>query len=302
LPVLFDKFFTYSQWFIAYRKRKRFRIPFDTDDFQMIDCPPGRFYADPFVMKYNGKNYIFFEDFCFVRGRGVISFIEIDEYGKQSEPVVVLQKTYHLSYPFLFTWNNKIFMIPETGQNQTIELYVAVNFPYDWELEKILMKDINAYDTTIWFSKGKAWLFTNTVQQGRPRCTDLSLFCANTIFDDWQAHPKNPIVSDITNSRPAGNLFIYNGEVIRPSQNSFDRYGQALVFNKITCLTEHDYQEVKIDEIHPNWYPENLCCHTYNGNEEIEVIDGLLTNKNVLNLYRKMVWRIRNNLVTEGAK
>jgi len=302
MSVLVDKLFTHSQWFIAYRKRKPFSTPFDTDGFQIIESPPGRFYADPFVITHQSRNYIFFEDFCFVKGRGVISFIEIDEDGNHSEPKIVLEKKYHLSYPLLFTWNNQIFMIPETGQNRTIELYSAINFPHDWKLEKVLMKDINAYDATIWFSEQKVWMFTNTIEEGRPECTDLSLFYANTIFDDWKAHPQNPIISDIASGRPAGNMFIHNSEIIRPSQNSSVRYGQALVLNKITCLTEQEYGEVKLDQVDPSWCPGNLCCHTYNFNGDLEVIDGLLTNKNILNLYRKIGWRIRNNFVNEGAK
>lgn len=288
ISIIFDKLFTYPQWFIGYRDRKSFDTPFDTDEFKIIDPPPGRFYADPFVIKHKGRNYIFFEDFCFIKGTGAISFIEIDGDGNHTEPVVVLQKKSHLSYPFLFEWSNQIFMIPETGDSDSIELYSTINFPYDWKLEKVLMKDVKAYDTTIWFSDQKTWMFTNIVEPGRPQFTDLYLFYADTIFDDWKAHPKNPIISDINSARPAGNLFMDKGEIIRPGQNSFVRYGQALVFNKITCFTESNYSELKIEQVNPSWYAGNLCCHTYNFNEDLEVIDGLLIKKDILNPCRKV--------------
>ena len=283
-----DKFFTYSNWFIAYRKKKVFNIPFDSDGFQIIKAPAGRFFADPFLIKHEGNNYIFFEDFPLVRGRGVISFIKINADGDYSEPVVVLEKKYHLSYPFLFTWNNQIFMIPETGENKTIELYSAVDFPVKWELEKVLMTGINAYDTTIWFADQRVWMFTNTIAEGQSGNTDLSLFYANTIFDTWEKHPQNPVISNIASGRPAGNLFIDRGRKIRPSQNSSIRYGQELVFNMINTLTEEEYAEVKIGQIKANWYPGNLSCHTYNSNEDLEVIDGQLDHKSIMNLYRKI--------------
>ena len=55
---------------------------------------------------------------------------------------------------------------------------------------------------------------------------------------EWIAHPKNPVVSDVTKSRPAGNIFNYNGKLIRPSQNSAKRYGYGIVYNEILILNE----------------------------------------------------------------
>lgn len=288
MSLIFDKLFNFYQWFIAYRDKKPLCVPFDRHDFTIINPPYGRFYADPFLIKCQGKNYIFFEDYSFVKQKGVISFIEIAKHSKPADPQIVLERDYHLSYPFLFEWNNEIFMIPETGENNTIELYSAKKFPYNWELKKVLMKDIKAYDTTILFSERKAWMFTNIVERGRPDFTDLWLFYADSIFDDWKAHPRNPIVSDNANARPAGNLFYLNGEIIRPAQNSSTRYGQALVLNKLICLTEQDYKEIKIEQVNPIWYPRNLSCHTYNFNEDFEVIDGQLIKKHILKPYIKL--------------
>jgi hypothetical protein len=51
------------------------------------------------------------------------------------EPFAVLERSYHLSYPFIFRWGSDIFMIPETSDNRTVEVYRAVEFPGKWELE-----------------------------------------------------------------------------------------------------------------------------------------------------------------------
>lgn len=286
---IFKEFFSYPQWFIAYRARKSFNIPFDTSGFRIISPPSGRFYADPFVIKHDQDNYIFFEDYRFLKSKGVISFSKIDKDGKHTRPEVVLEKGYHLSYPFLFKWKDQIFMIPETSRNGTIELYQALNFPYDWMLEKVIMKDINACDVTVWVTEKKTWIFTNVVNPGRPQHTDLCLFYADDIFGEWKAHPRNPIVSDIASARPAGKLFIYNGETVRPGQDSALRYGRSLIFNKITQLTEHEYHEEKLAQINPDWYPESMLCHTYNFNEDWEVMDGAIKKKEILRPFRKLV-------------
>lgn len=285
---IFNKLFTCPQWFIAYRKRKDFSIPFDRDDFQIIQPPPGKFYADPFTIKNEGKNYIFFEEFCFIKNKGYISVVEIDSDGNHTAPQVVLEQKYHLSYPFLFKLNHQIYMIPETSANDTIELYSTKNFPYDWTLEKVMMTGVKANDTTIWFEDQKVWMFTNIVETGRPQYKDLFLFYAESIFDEWKSHPLNPIVSDIGSARPAGNLFLHHGELIRPGQNSLLRYGNALVFNKIISMTQNNFSEQKMEQVNPNWYPENMSCHTYNFNEDLEVIDGEVMIKEFLKPCRRV--------------
>ena len=45
---------------------------------------------------------------------------------------IVLEKDYHLSYPFLFEDNDELFMIPETATNKTIELYKCEEFKMDF--------------------------------------------------------------------------------------------------------------------------------------------------------------------------
>jgi hypothetical protein len=282
------RLFTYPQWFIAYRPRKEFSLPFDTVGFKVISPPVGKFYADPFIIKVAGHNYIFFEEYCFIKQRGYISFVEVLTDGTVSEPTKVLEQEYHLSYPFLFKHNYTIYMIPETSGNHTIELYSAQAFPYDWKLEKVLLSGINASDTSVWFSHNKAWLFTNISGEGKQDYSDLSLFYAPSLMDEWQPHPQNPVVKDIRSARPAGQIFSFEGKIIRPSQNSKVRYGHSLVFNHIISIDENEYTETKIGQIEPNWYPGNQSCHTYNFNEDIEVIDGEVVQFDWLKPFRKV--------------
>jgi hypothetical protein len=41
----------------------------------------------------------------------------------------VLERPYHLSYPYVFFVGDDAFMLPETAANGAIELYRAVSFP-----------------------------------------------------------------------------------------------------------------------------------------------------------------------------
>ena len=291
MSKIFRKLFVHPQWYIAYRIRRPFSHPYDSNGFTIIEPSPGRFFADPFVMKYKNNNYIFFEEYLYEKMKGVISFVEIDASGNYSKPQIVLEKSYHLSYPFLFHWNQKIYMIPETGDNSTIELYSAKNFPYEWKFDRILMAGVKARDTTLYFSDSQFWMFT-IIDEMPELYSNLSIFYSDSLFGKWTPHVKNPVVSDKSCARPAGNLFIHEGSLIRPGQNSIKHYGHSVKFKKILALTHDDYQETTYSQITPDWLPGNLCTHTYNRNETIEVIDGLLPRTDWLKLYRKLAAKI----------
>jgi hypothetical protein len=89
----------------------------------------------------------------------------------------------------------------------------------------------------------------------------------------------NPIVSDVRSARPAGRVFLRNGSLIRPSQDSSRRYGYALNLNRITKLTTNDYEEKLIERLEPPKSGGILAVHTYNFSGNITVMDALYKNK-----------------------
>ncbi|MBP2664588.1 MAG: glycosyl transferase group 1 family protein, partial [Firmicutes bacterium] len=209
-----EKLFIFKQWFIAFRKKQPFFVPFAMNGFQIIRPPAGRFFADPFIIENEGKNYIFFEDYRLRTRKGVISCIEIDEQGNCSEPQTILEKEYHLAYPFLLKTEQGIFMIPDTSANNTIELYEAVKFPYQWALKRVMMNGFKASDSTIYLHNEKLWLFTNIMNPHEPAGKgELCVFYADSLFGEWQPHRRNPVNQDPRTARPAGNIFFHDGKI-----------------------------------------------------------------------------------------
>lgn len=273
-------FVSRNQWFVALRRRLATRaVPTDRNGFQTLAMPPGHFYADPFLLRRNGKNYLFFEDFDFRAGKAAIACAELDESGNCGEPQVVLAAGYHLSYPFVFEWSGEVYMIPETRMCNRIELYRAVDFPRRWILEKVILDKVTAVDATLLEHDGKFWLFTNIAADGANVMDELHLFSADSPLGMWQPHPKNPIVSDVRRARPAGALFWEDGQLLRPAQDCSVRYGRAIVLNRVEELSETEYRETPAQRIGPDWKRGNLCTHTYNRNEDFEVLDGMLLRR-----------------------
>jgi hypothetical protein len=260
----------YEQWFLAFKQ-----INEKKESYNIIKPPLDRFYADPFIFKKDNKTYIFFEEFIYSKGKGDISVLEIDSRtNKCTKPICILDKPYHLSYPFIFEWEEEVYMIPETSENKTIEMYKSVDFPHKWELEKVLIDEINAVDATIIYHNKKFWMFANVFVDGSSSLDELHIFQSDNLLGEWESHKMNPVVSSASSARPAGKIFIKDGKLIRPSQDCSFSYGYSVKFSEISKLTEDQYSEKLIDELNPTWLKNNKGTHTFNFNEDYEVIDG----------------------------
>ena len=271
--------FVLEQWILLFEFKEEVSSSFAK--FKKLIPPKDRFYADPFVVYENNKYYLFIEELPYITNKGHISVLEINKKGEWSEPVKIIDESYHLSYPYIFKEHGNYFIIPESGANRTIDLYKCTKFPFQWEFQMNLMNNIRAVDTTLFFYEKKCWMFCNMAEhKGASTNDELFLFYADKVETvDWTPHPLNPIVSDATKSRPAGKIFIYNDKIIRPSQNSSKLYGYGLTMNEILVLNEHEYKEVRIEDIEPNWDRQVTRTHTFNHSEGLTIIDGKLKRK-----------------------
>lgn len=72
-----------------------------------------RFFADPFGLIVNNHRYILCEEFSYKNDKGVISFFK-NTKNRFTGPNKIISKHFHLSYPFIFKYNNDIYCIPES--------------------------------------------------------------------------------------------------------------------------------------------------------------------------------------------
>jgi hypothetical protein len=263
-----------DQWVLAYRFRSG---PGDSNNtlyrFKDLIPPKDRFWADPFAIKAGEQYYVFIEEFPYETGKGHISVIELDRKGVVSGPRKVLETDYHLSYPFVFQWKNDHYMVPESAANKTVELYRAKSFPFDWQLETVLMTDVRAKDATLAEIDGTWWMFVSIAEHSIP--DELYLFSAPSPLGPWTPHRRNPVKSDVRGSRPAGALFEWNGDVYRPAQDSSGRYGYAISINRVMQLDHDQFREEHVSTILPNWSKDVLATHTISIAGELTVVDFL---------------------------
>ncbi|TYK65766.1 glucosamine inositolphosphorylceramide transferase family protein [Colwellia echini] len=271
--------FYFEQWILLFDLKKEFSSSLWR--YKRIVPPKDKFWADPHVIFKNNTYYIFIEEYLYKTGKGHISLIEMDEKGKYSEPKIVLDKNYHLSYPFIFDHDDELYMIPESVENNTVELYRCTQFPDKWEFVMNLMENVSLLDATLLFHNNKWWMFANGAEhKGVSTWDELFLFSSdNLLSQDWASHPMNPIISDCKQARPAGKIFERNGSLYRPSQNSSHKYGYGFNFNRIIQLDERNYREEIISKVEPNWADDITATHTFSNAHNLYVIDAQIKTK-----------------------
>jgi hypothetical protein len=270
--------FYFDQWILLYDLKKKPGISSSFWRFKKIVPPKDRIWADPFAIYKDRLYHIFIEEMPLRSNKGHIAHMTIDGDGHWTAPVKIIEEPYHLSYPFVFEHEGAYYLVPETAENRTIDLYECVDFPNKWQRVKTLIGDISAVDATLHQQDGKWWLFANIREnKGASTLDELFLFHAEDLLDDtWHPHPQNPIVSDVRSARPAGRLFTYNGNLYRPSQDNSGIYGSGMCINHVTALTETRYSESCVGKIEPDWEKRMTGTHTLNFCDKLTVSDGLL--------------------------
>jgi len=257
-----QKFFFREQWSLLI-------TDFDAKILRQIKPPKDRIWADPFPVAYNGLTYIFIEQ-QIIGENGTLGYIVLADDLSHSDFHPILAKDHHLSYPNVFktteNGNDVWWMVPESNENNRISLYRAIQFPDLWELERDLMTDICAVDTTLFNHAGKWWLFTSCMTKTTDLNASLFVFYSDSLGSgNWTPHLRNPVVVNRDNARMAGRIFTdINGAIMRPAQSCLREYGHKIMLNEIGILTEDDYRERTVEVILPEKKYRAVCTHTYN--------------------------------------
>ena len=270
-----------DQWFLAYRFGREERWPGDLRRFTHLMPPRDRYWADPFPVERGGRHFIFFEEFVFAAGKAHIAMVEVGRNGACSEPVRVLERNYHLSYPFLIEQGGELFMVPETQNNRTVELYRCIDFPDRWRLERVLLRGTLCADATFHREKGNWWMFVSIGVEGAEAHDELHLFCADHLLGEWKPHHCNPVKSDVRCARPAGQLYWRDGILYRPAQIGAPLYGSGVSINRVLHLSPQAYLEQEVERVLPLQSEGQLGIHTLNGAGDLTVIDGFMRRRRV---------------------
>ncbi|MFI3138466.1 MAG: hypothetical protein QX197_16965 [Methylococcaceae bacterium] len=271
---IIQKLFWKEQWFvIAGTGNTVVPDAAPTTEWQ-LKPPADRFWADPFPAEWEGRQWVLVEELPFATMRGHLAAIELFADGRHGDPQPFMTPESHLSYPFIFTWNDALYLIPESSAAEEVVLWKCEQFPLQWQKVTTLLSGVKAADTTLIDHANHWWMFTAIAEKNACIHDELLLYFADSPLGPWQAHPQNPIKSDARNARPAGNLFVSDGVLYRPAQDCDTEYGKATVINRIDQLDTDVFAETPVARLDPGWRSDCTRTHTLSRFNNLWAVDG----------------------------
>ncbi|MFD0836293.1 hypothetical protein ACFQ0I_10985 [Mariniflexile aquimaris] len=244
------------------------------DEIKFLKQPQHSFWADPFIIKHKNEYIIYFEELK-KNGIGRISCLVLDSDFNILKKREIIDKDYHLSFPNVFKVENNYFMIPESSQTNSLQLYECIKFPFEWEFKMNLISDIKLLDAIWIFHDNMYWILANKIDGFEHENNErLYIYYSKDLFSNkWTPHSNNPVITNASLARNAGQIYLSNNKMYRISQNCSETYGGNLVVNEITELTINKYSEIKMNEILP---PNGILGkHTMNSCDDVTVVDLL---------------------------
>lgn len=254
-------------------KANNWNIYYTTDEksWRKIEPLKGYWYADPIVYKMYGEIYLFIEAF---EKKTQIGRIAVSKYveGEFLKPKIVISQPYHMSYPCVFGYDGTVYMIPETSQNRTIEMYKAVGEDLNtWQLDTVLMVNVNCVDSTIYKFEEKIYLYTYVLGKETyiTRVYQLDMNSKKLTLIESCEHECNSY-------RPAGLPYESALGIIRPVQECKHLYGEKIRLLKINPY-KHEWIGTCVANIDSSCITEFPVkrVHTIAMVENVKIIDGI---------------------------
>lgn len=249
-------------WKVIYKADKK-------SEWKELIGNKGFWYADPILFKNGDSIYLFTEAFCNISQKGCLALSKFNN-GEFSSPKIIMKRSIHLSYPCVFEYNNNVYMIPETGQKGTLELWKGSRDLEEWSKCTDLLTHVRYADTTVYVKDEKVYLFS--YEEGKHYKTHI--FLLNML--DFSIEKIEEIDHDKNIYRPAGKFFTCEEKLYRPVQYNVNNYGEKILINKIISL--QPFREEYCREIKAEDFREELIglnTHTYSVLGEMESADYL---------------------------
>ena len=268
---ILDKIYN-KVWHVGFNQQKVNEFTFYNSKF--LKNPKNSFLADPFVLEHNKENFIFVEEYNYIKKKGVISVYKISK--NNSERIgIAIEENFHLSFPYIFEFENNYYMVPETNEVNEIRLYKCDEFPLKWKYQKTIFSSIKAVDTMIFRFNNYWWLMSTFSNTGHRSNSELQIFYTkdDPLTKDWISFKKNPVIIDPDKGRNGG-IFFDNDRLFRVSQSfGFNNYGKKISIQEVIELGPDKFIEEETYTIEAKFLNDLIGNHHLHSNNNFTVFD-----------------------------
>ena len=271
-----------TEWGIAIRKACNYNLILNRKDehsepFMIIPSTNEYWYADPLLFSDNGKTWLFVEAYNRERRKGEIGVFDIVD-GEAVNFRQIISIPTHMSYPFVFKYQQEYYMIPETGAAEEIILYKANAFPDKWTRDKVLLSGKVYRDSTV-YQGADGKLKVLSYRQTGSRRYNVKYYL--TVFDLDMESKTLSLVSEIVDkkkiNRPAGPVISIGDKKYRVGQKCSRVYGESIYSYEMKNI-DKPIMDKRIGELSGNMIRLDregivILLHTYSQAGGHEVID-----------------------------
>ncbi|PSU68045.1 hypothetical protein C9J22_18175 [Photobacterium phosphoreum] len=295
---LIERLFSCDNWNIAIANKKDI-YHLNDHDFKWFLEDKAEFIADPFLIEKDNLLYVFYEKLSLLHSKGELwcAIYNHDKVLIDNNKINGFDDlNCHLSFPFVFNYNNNFYCIPETNEINKLVLYRSESFPFSWIKEQVLLNNITIVDTVYFEFNDSCWLIGSDLNNTR-----LFFKSNNLLSNDWQqVFPKCSYASN--HQRMAGAPFIDNNKLYFITQECGDGlYGNSLILSEIIKLDENNFDEKLVEQVFPFDEHYSKGIHTFNMSDKFIVIDSKRRKYSIFMPLIKLIYnlktknRLRNN-------
>ena len=230
-------------------------------------------FADPFFLSADEEEIVILaEEKVYAQNKGRIVKLSIDAKTYKLLSVrPVLELDTHLSFPYVFRENGKIYVCPENRKSGELPLY-----EYDLETDKLVNRQVLVreplVDSQLLKIDGDYFILAVCQDGDKQFDAKLRVYKSQSLYGPYKQIQE--IVSTTKTKRGAGAIVEIDGRMIRPSQNCSDSYGGSVIINHL-IYEGGQFAESVISEISPDCsMPNGLGLHTLNVMGGLCVVDG----------------------------
>lgn len=231
----------------------------------------GWYGADPFVFVSGETFNAVYEHYDYRQRKGRIDLLSMDRDFNVVAKKTLLESGQHLAYPYLFRHGGQLYMIPETAEQDNVQLYI-----WDAETDGFTfhsqLLDRPGVDSSLVWKDGYWWLFCGI--KGELPNEKLLVFYSQTLEGPYLPHLLNPVKTDPEGARMGGNFHRAGDLLFRPAQYSRRWYGEKIVWWKILHLTPETFEEELCGELAPqSGWELHDGLHTISSDGEFFAVD-----------------------------
>lgn len=265
--------------------------------FYVIPQQTGYWMADPLLFTHKGKDWLYVELFHKANHRGCIAVI--DPGSQEKVPRIIITEPYHMSFPMVFEWNDAYFMIPETSENRSLNLYKSIHMPYEWELVKSFPVEMGIVDSIVLSkTESSVQILGSEVKSENELFARFQEYEIRRDRNDYSIHLNHSVRDFNLAERNGGVPIEVDTQALLVTQNSTAiDYGVSISLcdyydNKLHERINYDKTKIQIDSIHTS---DIIGIHTYSVGSKYEVIDCRYLKFDLLLNFKRIKRVLQNN-------